>query len=180
MCEFATIRFMGDRRITDDELYAHYVTFSCDRRRRLLDLDQPKRIVLGVLDQEIKRINASCVGFVVMPDHVHAIVWFPRPGCLSGFMHEWKRYSSRLIREWYLQQQMRYFEEAEFGDRFWLPKYYSFEIESSRKLEEKLDYMHLNPVRAGLVQRAVDWPWSSARWYLEHRSVGVDLRWVDL
>jgi REP-associated tyrosine transposase len=171
---------MGDRRIIDDELYAHYVTFSCDRRRRLLDLDQPKRFALGVLDQEIKRVAASCVGFVVMPDHVHAIVWFPQRGCLSGFMHEWKRYSSRLIRAWYLQQEMRYFEEAEFGNRFWLPKYYSFEIESSRKLAEKLDYMHLNPVRAGLVQRAVNWPWSSARWYVEHRNVGVDLRWVDL
>jgi putative transposase len=174
-----TIRRMNRRQIIDDRLYAHFVTFGCDRRRRLLDLDQPKRIVLGVLDQEIKRAAARCVGFVVMPDHVHAIVWFPRVNSLSGFMHEWKRHSSRLIREWYIDQKLNYFDEAEFGDRFWTPKYFSFEIESHRKLEEKLEYMHLNPVRAGLVKRAVDWPWSSARWYLEKRSVGVKLEWVD-
>ncbi|MGD9632605.1 MAG: transposase [Pirellulales bacterium] len=162
---------MASRRIVDDQLYAHFVTFACDRRRRLLDLDQPKRIVLGVLDEEIKRFAAKCIGFVVMPDHVHALVWFSQIESLSDFMHEWKRHSSRLIREWYSSRQFRYFEQAPFGNRFWLPKYFSFEIETRRKLEQKLDYMHLNPVRAGLVKRAVDWPWSSARWYLEHRSV---------
>ena len=36
------------RRIIDDRLYAHFVTFSVYRRRRLLDLDHPKKIVLGV------------------------------------------------------------------------------------------------------------------------------------
>jgi len=170
---------MGDRRIIDDELYAHFITFSCDRRRRLLDLDQPKRIVLGVLAQEIKRIDAKCVGFVVMPDHVHAIVWFARTGCLSTFMHEWKRYSSRLIREWYGKQSLNYFQEFKSGDRFWLPKYFAFEIENSSELEEKLHYMHLNPVRKDLVKRAVDWPWSSARWYLDQRDVGVPITWIE-
>ena len=70
---------------------------------------------------------------------------------------------------------------AEFGegDRFWQPKYYSFEIFSRQKLEEKLNYMHLNPVRAGLVQRAVDWRWSSARWYEWSRTVGVPIQWVE-
>jgi hypothetical protein len=55
------------------------------------------------------------------------------------------------------------------GDRFWQPGYYSFEIYETRKLEEKLTYMHLNPVRAGLVEKAVDWKWSSARAYEEQR-----------
>jgi putative transposase len=38
--------------------------------------------------------------------------------------------------------------------------------------------MHLNPVRAGLVQRAVDWRYSSARYYELGRSVGVPLEWM--
>jgi putative transposase len=28
-----------------------------------------------------------------------------------------------------------------------------------------IDYIHRNPVRRGLVERAIDWQWSSARWY---------------
>src|SRR5690606_24629319 len=132
---------------------------------KLLSLDQSKRIVLGVLGQELRRVDAKCVGFVLMPDHVHALIWFSRTGCLSGFMHEWKRSSSRLIREWYRNQGMRYFDDFDRGHRFWTPKYHSLQICEQFKLEEKLIYMHLNPVRAGLVSKAVHWAWSSARWY---------------
>ena len=99
------------RQIVDDRLYAHFITFSCDRRRRLLSLDQPKRLI-GALNQELRRIDAKCIGFVIMPDHVHAVVWFPRPSCFSGFMHEWKRYSSRMIREWYRESKPAMFRQS--------------------------------------------------------------------
>ena len=39
--------------------------------------------------------------------------------------------------------------------------------------------MHLNPVRAGLVDKAVNWQWSSARWYELGRIVGVPIQWVE-
>ena len=68
------------RQIIDDLLYAHFITFSVHRRRRLLDHDHPKRILLGVLNEELEQRKARLVGFVVMPDHVHAIVWFPASG----------------------------------------------------------------------------------------------------
>ena len=171
---------MSDRRRQfDDRLYAHFVTFNVFRRRRLLDHDQPKRIVLGVLNDEIGSFAAKCVGFVVMPDHVHAIIWLPTPGRLSSFIHAWKRKSSFHVRNWYREHAPRYFEGFGEGDRFWQAKYYPFEIYSRRKLEEKLRYMHENPVRAGLVARPVDWPWSSARWYVVGRSVGVRIDWVE-
>ncbi|HEY2837601.1 MAG TPA: hypothetical protein VGJ26_00520, partial [Pirellulales bacterium] len=86
---------------------------------------------------------------------------------------------SRVIREWYAKQQLLYFEQAPVGVRFWQPKYHSFEIFEQKKVDEKLEYMHLNPVRAGLAKRAVDWQWSSARWYLEGRDVGVKIEWID-
>ncbi len=167
------------RRVIDDALYAHFVTFSVTHRRRLLDHDHPKRIVLGVLNSLLTQTGSRCVGFVLMPDHVHAIVWFPQPGQLSRFVKEWKRQSSLSIRHWYRMEAPRYFAECGEGERFWQPKYYSFELYSRAKLEEKLAYMHLNPVRRGLVERAVDWKWSSARWYEQGRTVGVPIEWVE-
>ncbi|HVW02833.1 MAG TPA: transposase [Planctomycetaceae bacterium] len=166
------------RRIIDDALYAHFVTFSVYRRRKLLDSDRPKRIVLGVLNEQLAAFEARCLGFVLMPEHVHAIVWFPLPGQLSDFMHEWKRQSSLEIRKW-LRRNLTQYGHALDKQRFWQPKYYPFEIYSQKKLEEKLNYMHWNPVRRGLVGRPVDWRWSSARWYELRRSVGVAIRWVD-
>ena len=46
-------------------------------------------------------------------------------------------------------------------------------------LAQKLSYLHLNPVRAGLVQLPTEWHWSSARWYVEGRTVGIPIQWVD-
>jgi putative transposase len=167
------------RRIADDQRYVHFVTFSVYRRRNLLSLDQPKKIILGTLNTELARFQAKCVGFVIMHNHVHAMIWLPIVGQLSEFLHEWKRSSSRVIREWYQQQQSEYFQSVEFGDAFWQPKYYSLPLHTATKIEEKLNYMHLNPVRAGFVNKAVDWKWSSARWYELRRSVGVPIFWME-
>jgi len=106
------------------------------------------------------------------------LIWFPKPGELSSFMQNWKRRSSLLIRSELKEELKGYFSVADRNRSFWQRKYYSFEIYEERKLEEKLNYMHLNPVRAGLVQKAVEWKWSSARWYEEAKSVGVRIEWV--
>lgn len=43
---------------------------------------------------------------------------------------------------------------------------------------EKLEYIHMNPVRAGLAEKTVDWPWSSSRQHLPGRSVGVPVKYI--
>ena len=87
--------------------------------------------------------------------------------------------SSFRIRQWYAEHASNYFADFGPGERFWQPKSYIFHIYSERKLREKLDYMHLNPVRAGLVRKAEEWRWSSARWYLLRQTVGVPITWME-
>jgi len=169
---------MGKRVIHDDQLHAHFVTFSCYRRRRLLDDDRAKGVVLGVLNSQLVGRKATCVGFVVMPDHVHAIVWFPIPGQLSLFIQQWKRLSSHQIRRLVHGKLVRYAEKIGDADPFWQAKYYPFNLYSEEKVREKLTYMHENPVRAGLVAKPCDWAYSSARYYEQGRSVGVPIRWI--
>jgi putative transposase len=49
---------------------------------------------------------------------------------------------------------------------FWQPGGgYDRNIEKPSTLLKMIDYIHMNPVRRGLVERAVDWKWSSAAWY---------------
>ncbi len=170
---------MPRQQIYDDELFAHFVTFSCYRRRRFLDDDRCKRIVLGILNSQLTLQSACCAGFVVMPDHVHAIVWFSQPNQLNYFMKQWKQRSSVQLKNFIQEHLPSYAKHIDPADPLWQRKYYPFHIYSREKLEEKLNYMHLNPVRAGLAQQAEDWPWSSARWYLQGKSVGVPLKWID-
>jgi putative transposase len=170
---------MAQRRIIDDKLYVHFITFSVHARRRLLDHERPKRILLGVLNEQIISFQAKCAGFVIMPDHVHAAIWLPKTGQLSRFVHSWKRISSFHIRKWHQLNAPSYFKDFEDSDKFWNPKYYAFEIFETDKLEEKLRYMHENPVRLGLVNLAADWKWSSAGWYETRCDVGVPIQSVS-
>jgi hypothetical protein len=58
---------------------------------------------------------------------------------------------------------------------FWQPRYYDFNDYHEQKLMEKLDYVHLNPVRRGLVAVPEDWTWSSARHYATGEECGVEI-----
>jgi len=49
--------------------------------------------------------------------------------------------------------------------RVWQRKFYDMNIWTAKKREEKLNYMHNNPVKRGLVRQPGDWPWSSWRFY---------------
>lgn len=169
---------MTKRRIHDDEFHAQFVTFSCYQRRRLLDHAHPRQVVIALLSEELKKHGGTCCGFVVMPDHVHTIVWFPAAGCLSPFMQTWKSRASRQLKKFVRGQMQEYAKSIKPKQPFWQPKYYPFNLYTEKKAKEKLDYMHLNPVRAGLVRQACDWPWSSAQYHEQGRSVGVPLGWV--
>jgi putative transposase len=64
---------------------------------------------------------------------------------------------SLKIKELYRERFPSYWSTIEETDPAWQARYYPFNVFTVKKLEEKLDYMHLNPVRRGLVIRAVDW-----------------------
>jgi putative transposase len=113
-----------------------------------------------------------------MPNHVHAILWFPAEGQLSECMKQWKRTSSVKVRK-LLEQHLARYRDKVPGDPVWQAKYYAFNIYSRRKMEEKLRYIHANPVRAGLVRQATEWRWSSAKYYELGRSVGVKVGWIE-
>ncbi|HWE36914.1 MAG TPA: transposase [Isosphaeraceae bacterium] len=170
---------MAARHIDDREGHAHFVTFSCYRRRRLLDHDRAKTIVLGLLGSQLAIQGGRCVGFVVMPDHVHAIVHFPAPDQLSRFMKPWKQRSSVQVKRFLRAELASYAGAIDPAEAIWQPRYDDFNLYCPRKVEEMLVSMYLNPVRSGLVARPSDWPWSSARYYESGRTVGVPVGWLD-
>ena len=61
----------------------------------------------------------------------------------------------------------------------WLKDFSSIDPWSARFVRQKLNYIHLNPVRAGLCKHPADWKWSSYRAYLPHEpgSVPIEVDW---
>ena len=169
---------MSRRKVYDDEGHAYFITFSCYHRRRLLDQPQMRDVVVEVLAGSLEKRGGICSGYIVMPDHVHSIVWFPEPGTLSAFMKAWKQASSLRLKRLVRGSLSHYSATISRDDPFWQAKYYPFNLYSTAKAREKLDYMHTNPVAAGLVSQAVDWPHGSARFYLLGEDVGVPIQWI--
>jgi putative transposase len=144
----------------------------------MLDCEPLQDKLLELLVQKFDKYAGICSGFVVMPDHVHLIVWFGKSGELSRFMKSWKQTSSMKLKKMLRGVAPRFASKIPPADPFWQPKYYLFNLYSQKKAEEKLDYMHNNPVTAGLVEGVVDCKWSSARYFLLGESSVVPLEWI--
>ncbi len=96
-------------RRVEDALDVQFITFSCDHhRRRRVDHDQPKRILLGFPTLELIACDARCSGFVIMPDQAQALIWFPKTGQVSRFMQQWTGQSSKAINMFLCRQVLDY------------------------------------------------------------------------
>lgn len=138
--------------------HLHFITFGCYRRARLLGSEVARNRFVQILGEVRDRYSFALVGYVVMPEHVHLVIG-ERPGAMpSTVMQVLKQRSSREIRRLY---------RASAGklSQFWERRFYDFNIRTWEKLNEKLQYVHMNPVNGGLVGEPQLWPWSS---YLFH------------
>ena len=87
--------------------------------------------------------------YVIMPDHVHMFAGFgPQSMAISDWMKSWKNAISKSLRN------------ATFASPHWEKGFFEHVIRSAESYEEKWKYVRDNPVRAGLVRSAADWPFA--------------------
>jgi putative transposase len=63
--------------------------------------------------------------------------------------------------------------------RFWQPRFYDFNVYSAKKIREKLEYMHANPVKRGLADKPGEWVWSSFGSYEQGEGGLISIDFVD-
>lgn len=157
----------------------HFVTFSCYQRLPLLGSVQARNLVVEELSRVRREYQFSVVGYVVMPNHVHLLLSEPARGTPSTVLQIVKQSVSHKMRRSEIlwnettQIQPSKIEGAasthDIGlnslPRFWQPRFYDFNVYSHEKKNDKLEYMHANPVSRGLVQHPKDWSWSSFSFY---------------
>jgi len=149
----------------------HFVTFSCFRRLPLLDAPRTRDLFVTELEKVRGAMGFRLIGYVVMPNHVHLLISESPRGTPSTVLHKLKLGFSRKLRKREKvarAAQLRLARETACEKplpSFWLSRFYDFNVHSTGKLREKLDYMHANPVIRGLVQHPKDWPWSSWSFY---------------
>jgi len=114
--------------------------------------------------------------WVVMPNHFHSLFQPINGWSMAKIVASWKKYTSRRIGDY-----LRETGAGTFADReicapggggsggmlklgpVWYSEYWDRYIRDEEHYLDTVEYIHNNPVKAGLVRRPEDWPWSSAR-----------------
>jgi len=93
------------------------------------------------------------LAWVVMPNHVHVLIEVIQGYPLGDVIHSWKSFTAKQANK--ILGKTGAFWQRDYFDRF---------IRDEAHFANVVNYIHHNPVKAGLVRRAEDWPFSSARY----------------
>ncbi len=148
---------------------AHFLTFSCYKRLPLLARDRSRQWLLEALTLGRTRGQFQLWAYVIMPEHVHLVIW-PQDAPISSILTTIKKSTSNKALNWleanapeFLPQLADRQPNGKVAHRFWQRGGgYDRNLRSVSDIHEKIRYVHQNPVRRGLVSVATDWLWSSA------------------
>jgi putative transposase len=142
-----------------------FVTFNVHRRRRIL---ASRTVHTGFQDYARRAAEFQiCVGrYVIMPDHVHLLVCFGRdcPRSLGEWIKGLKKCLGSALRSSGIKATSRAGQQLR---SFWQPGFHDHLLRSDESYDEKWNYVRENPVRAGLVARADDWPYAGEIVYID-------------
>jgi putative transposase len=108
---------------------------------------------LDLLAAANDRLPMRLLGYVLMPNHFHLVLWPRGEGDLSRWM------------QWLMTSHVRRYHRHYHGSgHVWQGRFKAFPIEQDEHLLTVLRYVERNPLRANLVRRAEKWVWSSLAW----------------
>ena len=147
-------------------------------------------ILINNIKHYQREYNFTILAYVIMPSHFHWIVITdPLYGTISDIMRDIKRNSSKEIIE-YLKDNKEYkhiFKEEAimFKDqikKFWMRRFDDEVIRNEKMFWEKLIYIHNNPVKKDLARKPEDYPYSSARNYIngDNSILAVDTEYAGI
>jgi putative transposase len=123
-------------------------------------------ILVKAIAYQLNETQSKLVAYVLMPSHLHAIL-FINGKSLSNFIRDFKKFTSQKALFDICGTQL-----------IWQQRYDRQVIISDKVLSTKINYIHQNPVKAGLVKESKDWKWSSAGDYIDGRKGPLDV-WME-
>jgi REP-associated tyrosine transposase len=153
----------------------HELTFSCYQRQPLLTNDAWRRQLGCCIDAAGEELEMRLAAFAFMPEHIHLlIVPTGREPAIDRYLARIKQPFAKWVKQQLREVKSSLVDRLTVEERpgktcfrFWQEgPGYDRNLTTPAVIEAAIEYIHMNPVRRGLVKRAVDWKWSSASWYL--------------
>ena len=153
----------------------HYLTFVSFQRVPVFKSDEICQFFIDAIRETRDKHPFKLVAYVIMPDHVHLIVNPLRD--IETIAKELKGRSAHKAIKWLKQEdhltslnklKRRISGKRNHSYSLWQEKVKSVDLKSEKFIQQKINYVHMNPVRAGLCDHPAKWKWSSYHAYLPH------------
>lgn len=161
-----------------DQHALHFVTFAVIDWIDALTRKRYRDIVIESLQFCQKEKDLRIVAYCLMPNHVHIIGYCSGQIGLSEVLRDFKKYTANRIlqsikeepesrRAWLLSHfaWRGKINPNNSNYQFWQQGNHPIELSSHKFIQQKIDYVHRNPVRAGWVHKPEEYVYSSAGWY---------------
>ena len=134
--------------------WPHHMTQRGNNRRDVFYSDADRALYLELLQHYCQRFQVAIEAYCLMSNHVHLVAVPLRPDSLAKAFGRTHNDYARLLN----------IQRRESG-HVWQNRFFSCAMDGYH-LWQTMRYVELNPVRAGMVARAEQWPWSTAAFHL--------------
>lgn len=152
----------------------YFFTVTTENRRKILTTPAGRSCLHAAFNETRTRLLFDLWAIVLLPDHLHCI-WIMPPDD-DDFSTRWSMIKRRFSQRWRAANDTPSVNspsktrKRELG--VWQRRFWEHLIRNERELNAYRDYIHLNPVKHGLVDDPHDWQWSSVHRHLR-------LGWLD-
>ncbi|MCB9747821.1 MAG: transposase [Candidatus Omnitrophica bacterium] len=142
----------------------YHVIARGNNRQKILKYPTDKQSFLNSLTKYKGLFSFRLYAFVIMDNHIHLMIEADEHFNISKVMQ-------RIL----LSYSAKYRRKYKYVGHVWQGRFVSFNVSGDHYVEECLQYIHRNPVKAGIVDVEADYRWSSARFYVKRKVVSDGL-----
>lgn len=184
---------MSEKYKIQDQSRLYFVTFAVVGWVDVFTRREYRDILIESLVYCQKEKGLEIYAWCIMSNHIHLIVGRSGEPKIEEIIIDFKKFTSvhvcRAIennskesrREWLLEL----FSSAALQSKkhvkyhFWQNEYHPIELNTNEMMDQRLNYVHNNPVEAGIVEKAEDYMYSSARDYTLDRKGLLDIKFIE-
>ncbi|EAQ82365.1 REP-associated tyrosine transposase [Blastopirellula marina] len=157
--------------------HVFFFTVVTDKRQPILTTDLARHGLREAIHDVRIELPFEVTAFVLLPDHLHTVWTLPQGD--HDYSTRWKKIKTRFTKQWRRtggtsqpRSQSRV-DKGELG--VWQRRFFEHTCRDEDDVRRCIDYIHVNPLKHGLVERVMDWPWSSFHRYV--REGKYDRNW---
>jgi putative transposase len=166
--------------------HCNFITSTVNGRERILCRNDIAEIIAKHIRISKDKYGFKLAAYVLMPDHWHILAFFKYGKDCLAFNRDFKRFSSNEIIKYLLGRKedeiltvFKRYANGLVNYSLWKEQARVIPLSTAKKVEQKIQYIHMNPVKKGLVINPEDYQFSSARYYLTGEKGILDIDELD-